>query len=349
MRSPRFLAVTLLLAAVATATPALGKDSPRDKARLLTRTATVLARDGKYVEAVALYEQAYALDPDPILLFNLAVVKEKQGDWVGARDHLQRYLDAEKDRKLQEKGALRLGKVLAAIGTLRVEVDVAGAAVAVDGTLRGRSPLPPIDLAAGRHRVTVSRLGAAPQEREVEIRGREEVGAAFVLAPAEVATPPVAVEPAPPVAVEPALPLLSEPMVPESSPLVADAAAEPGSSLSTWGWVSVGVGAALLAGGATLTVLAAGDRAAVTDARRTDGVIIGVTQRRAAELEERANALTAGSWALYGLGSAAVVAGVTFLVWEGALDSYESPTSGGAAVFVVPTADGAVVGFGATF
>jgi len=344
----RRLVCTLLAALLLLPSPAWAADSPREKAHLLTKTATVLARDGKYDEAVALYEQAYGLDPDPILLFNLGVVKEKQGDLPAARAYLERYLDVEADRKLKEKGALRLGKVLAALGRVRVEVDAVGAAVAVDGTVRGVTPLPPIDLAAGRHAIVVSREGFEPAERVVDVRGGVETPVLFALVPREAPVavgspvtgePPsesaVALPASPPEGFDPQLPLAGA----ASAPL----------SLGTWGWVSTGVGAALLAGGVTLTVLAARDRDAVAGARTEAGVVVSMTQVFAQRLEERANRETAASWALYGVGGAALVAGVTFLVWEHALASWESAPTGAASAFVVPVAGGVLAGVSAGF
>ncbi len=348
----RRLACLLLLLVALPQALAWAGDTPREKARLLTKTATVLARDGKYDEAVALYEQAWALEPDPILLFNLAVVKQKQGDLVGARDYLQRYLDAETDAKLKEKGALRLATVLAALGTVRIEVDVEGAAVAIDGNVRGATPLPPLGLAAGRHTITVTRAGFQPAERVVDVKGGTETPVLFALAPVAGETPSVTaaapVVPSPLPGVEPA-PAVEEPAAaPATEPIATGVAASSSSapsSLGTWGWVSAGTGAALLAGGVALTVLATRDRNAVTGAELQSGVVVGLTQARAQQLETRANRETIGSWALYGLGGAALVAGVTFLVWDHALGTDEpSPT-----VFVTPTADGALAGVAASF
>jgi tetratricopeptide (TPR) repeat protein len=336
----------IVLVGLGMAWPAWGADSPREKARLLGKTATMLARDGKYAEAAALYEQAYAVDPDAILLFNLGVVLEKQGDLPRARDFLQRYLDAEKDPKLKEKGALRLAKVLAKLGRVRVEVDVVGAGVSIDGTLRGETPLAPVDLAEGRHRVVVSHVGYEAVEREVEVRGGVETPLNVTLVPAPPPLPPVAVvAPDPSLAPPPAVPVddalaAAEP-APESVSL-ATAAVESGRPPRfTWGVVAASSGAAIAVGGGVLSWLAQSDRAAVSDARASGGVVTSMTQRRADELEDRANRFTVGSWVLYGVGAAAVVTGVTLLLWP------DDPTP--ASAFAVPVPGGAVVGLGASF
>ena len=172
----RRLACLLLLLVALPQALAWAGDTPREKARLLTKTATVLARDGKYDEAVALYEQAWALEPDPILLFNLAVVKQKQGDLVGARDYLQRYLDAETDAKLKEKGALRLATVLAALGTVRIEVDVEVGAGLGERPPRGVDGQEVLPHPRAERRPLVLRGDRAGEEREREQHAHDGEG-----------------------------------------------------------------------------------------------------------------------------------------------------------------------------
>jgi hypothetical protein len=48
---------------------------------------------GRWGAARAEYEAAYAIDPRPILLFNIASTYRREGDRVNARLHYQRYLD----------------------------------------------------------------------------------------------------------------------------------------------------------------------------------------------------------------------------------------------------------------
>jgi hypothetical protein len=340
-RGGSWVRAAIVLVGLGMAWPAWGADSPREKARLLGKTATMLARDGKYAEAAALYEQAYAVDPDAILLFNLGVVLEKQGDLPRARDFLQRYLDAERDAKLKEKGALRLAKVLAKLGRVRLEVDVAGAGVSVDGTLRGETPLAPIDLAEGRHRVVVSRVGYEAFEREVDVRGGVETPLIVTLVPAPPHVPVVvAAVPEPALAPPPVDPVPADLGAAEPGPgpaiLAADAVVPGRSPRFTWGVVAASSGAVIALGGGVLSWLARSDRAAVSDARTSGGVVTSMTQRRADELEDRANRFTVGSWVLYGAGAAAVATGVTLLLWP--------DESAPATAFVVPIQGGAVVG-----
>lgn len=61
-------------------------------------------REGKFEEAATLLEQAYALDPAPTLLFNLARAQESAGDLEGALATYRQYLAAETNAK--DRGAI---------------------------------------------------------------------------------------------------------------------------------------------------------------------------------------------------------------------------------------------------
>jgi tetratricopeptide (TPR) repeat protein len=63
-------------------------------------------REGRFREAAELLERAYALDPAPILLFNLARALESAGDLSNAVEAYARYVGADpeaKDRRAVEK------------------------------------------------------------------------------------------------------------------------------------------------------------------------------------------------------------------------------------------------------
>lgn len=65
--------------------------------------------------------------------------------------------------------ATRLLRPDLAEGTLVVDVDVAGATISVDGRVRGRSPLGPISVAAGRHEVYVGHVDHQSQTIPVSV------------------------------------------------------------------------------------------------------------------------------------------------------------------------------------
>ena len=56
-------------------------------------------RDGQFAESVKLFTKAYALQPEPVLLYNLARSQEGLGDYPAAVDAYERYLAQAKDVK----------------------------------------------------------------------------------------------------------------------------------------------------------------------------------------------------------------------------------------------------------
>ena len=81
-----------------------------------------------------------------------------------------------------------------------------------------------------------------------------------------------------------------------------------------WPWVLVGGGAAVLAVGVTLLVLGEHDRQEVNNASREEGVITGLTQAEAAELWSTGSMKANAGAALMGIGGAAVLGGLGWLI-----------------------------------
>lgn len=72
---------------------AVSCDNDPDCSRIAAQ-ASQQSRAGQFKEARRLYEAAYALRSDPLLLYNLARVLHKSGHPAEAVDYYQRYLDA---------------------------------------------------------------------------------------------------------------------------------------------------------------------------------------------------------------------------------------------------------------
>ena len=101
----RFIPTTILSLAVALAFPvgSFGappdaskqgdtRDARRERAIQLFRASEGLYREGRFEEAAELLREAYALDPAPTLLYNLARALESAGDLSGAATAYRDYL-----------------------------------------------------------------------------------------------------------------------------------------------------------------------------------------------------------------------------------------------------------------
>jgi tetratricopeptide (TPR) repeat protein len=84
-------AVAPIAAAQATTTTDTGATAPPDAHRLFLRGAAAYG-DARYEEAVSLFEQAYAIAPEPTLLYNLALARERAGHVAAAIETYERFL-----------------------------------------------------------------------------------------------------------------------------------------------------------------------------------------------------------------------------------------------------------------
>ena len=78
--------------------------SQRDRALDLFERGKAAYREGRFEEAVTLLTEAYALEPAPVLLYNLARAQEGLGAFAEAIEAYERYLAAEKE--IPDRGAI---------------------------------------------------------------------------------------------------------------------------------------------------------------------------------------------------------------------------------------------------
>jgi hypothetical protein len=153
------------------------------------------AEEQRYVEALALFQKAYDLSPSYVILYNVGRMAALTGDAARAIHAYECHVeegggDVSPERKAEVAAEVaRLGQEVA---LLRIEVDEAGASVAVDGVAVGRAPLAkPVTVNPGKHRVTVR--GTRSDAREVDLAKGATVALTFDVGPA--ASPPPDGEP----------------------------------------------------------------------------------------------------------------------------------------------------------
>ncbi len=101
------LAIVVLGSSIAAGTAVAGNPSKADRkhAIQLFKQSQEQYRKGQFREAADLLERAYALDPNPTLLFNKARALESAGDAEGTIDAYSRYLEA--DPKAADRAAIQ--------------------------------------------------------------------------------------------------------------------------------------------------------------------------------------------------------------------------------------------------
>ncbi|MCC6898372.1 MAG: PEGA domain-containing protein [Polyangiaceae bacterium] len=137
-----------------------------------------------YVQALALYDRAYALEQNPALLYNRGRALQALGRFPDAQDALEAF-DAQAPDELKARvPKLRelLAEVRAKVSVLSLEANVSGARVLVNSRLVGTTPLgAPLRLNAGLAWVEVTAEGHHPFKQKVELTGGGRVSLSVVL------------------------------------------------------------------------------------------------------------------------------------------------------------------------
>lgn len=292
----------VLLAALCAGAPAVqaANTAVAEQAKTLYEQGVAAFKAGDYPAAAAKFQNAYNLDPSPILLYNLARATEKTGDATGAVKHYKTYLTRFPDA--EDKGEVkRIIEVLEAVlhrqqrrGRLTLLQVPEGAQVRIDETLapapdaQGGWPLTP-----GRHVVVVTTREGQQWKGEVLV---EPGGSAQLTYEAAVVVAP---SPTP------------EPTAPAESGI---------SSMALGGWVAVGTGVAML-GGAAFAFFEAESQASAAQKAREDAAERPASERGA--LQKTFDDARDGRdfWGttyivLGSLGTAATLTGATLLVLD---------------------------------
>ena len=160
--------LSLIFLVVSCLSAPLHAQSNKEKAVTLARAGVALLEEGKLDEALKMFEEAYRLDPVPLLLGHMAKVYEKKGDALKARELYERWVASETDPKRQEKAKARLQELLGRMfGKLTINASPIGALVKVDD-MEVESGVP-IYLLRGTHKVEVTLRNHSPERRTVQV------------------------------------------------------------------------------------------------------------------------------------------------------------------------------------
>lgn len=188
-------------------------DEKRKEAAERFKRGVQLQADGNLDAAVIEFERAYELAPAYQVLFNIAVVYRDKNDRASALRAFERFLSeggAKIDAKKRKDVETEISKLKDVVATITVKVNVAGAEILLDDYPIGKSPLAQsIMVNVGRHKIEASKEGyksdsqlfalAGRDDRSVELTLKEiKKDAPFVAPPPTTTTPPPATTTAPP-------------------------------------------------------------------------------------------------------------------------------------------------------
>jgi len=146
----------------------------------------LLAQQGSLEEAIGEFNQAYALQPHPSVLYNLGQAYAASGHAVEAVETLGRFLEqapaADTERRAQAAALMEYQTQRIGVVSLTVLPD--DATISVDGIAIGRSPLAePIQLVAGNHALVLTHPGYQTRVENLQIVGKHRLGLSLVLQP----------------------------------------------------------------------------------------------------------------------------------------------------------------------
>jgi hypothetical protein len=315
MFSLRGAALRVALAGVLLTTP--GRADDREAAAAIER-GIALRRKHMDVEALADFRHAYALEPTPRALAQLALAEGALARWVPAEGDLLRALAAEDEWIDRQRGTLlvALKEIQSHLSTL----EIAGpehAEVWIDGVLVAQLPAQPLRVPAEHITVELRAPGFEPGRREVDAQAGAITRATIALNAPQVGAPRQALQVAP---------AGSEPLY-HGRPLQR-----------TLAWAGAGAALAFLGGGVAFTLYAA-DRSSLYN---SEPDCLQPTRpancRLYASRLDTAEVLEGVAYSAAGL--AAIASAVLFLT----LPSSTSTRSAQARVWCMPTFGGAVCG-----
>jgi hypothetical protein len=135
--------------------------------------ANQLYQDGRYSDALHLYQAAYDLVPSADILFNIALTKEKVSDFEGCSVDLAQYLRESDDIARKQQAQRRLEACRAkALVPVKVSSLPASAAIFVgegeSRVLKGRTPTR-LELLPGAYLLTIEAPGYVPQTQRLTV------------------------------------------------------------------------------------------------------------------------------------------------------------------------------------
>ncbi len=214
--------------------------------------------DERFTEAADGFREAYRLKPSWKLLYNIGQAEVAGKRYGPALEVFERYLAEggdEVSRDRQQEINKEIERLRGMVGFLKVTAPK-GAVVIVDGVERGTSPLHgDLEVAASvLHTVTARLNGEIVAEETVKVGGGR--------------TASVELLPEAPEEISPSSPPTVSASSTPSTPSITSTSPSP---LKTWGWVSVGIGGALLVGGGITGGLALAKNGDLENACEADG------------------------------------------------------------------------------
>lgn len=327
MRRPSRIASALVaLALLAPSAAVLAQDDAR-RASELAEQAIEAFGAGEVEAAIALYEEAFELVPDPSFAFNLASLYQSVGDLPNAERYFSAYLElfpGATDRADVETALEQIRSELQrGYAQLIVETDPAGATVALVGDVERELGVTPLS------------TWLAPGSASIVLRldGHEEVVRSYnAVAGVRIPVDQTLVAIAEPEPVEPDPNTVTDPIEPDPVVMGPSEPSRDGGSSKVVGFALLGAGVAFVGGG--IGMYFAGSGAADEHNDLVEAIVPGVPgdADEIDRLASQARTLSTSGAVGAGVGLALVGVGTWLVVRDAPAEVAVVPTRGGFAV-----------------
>ncbi len=168
MRSAAVLMLLATATAYAQAPAATGGDVDIAKAHF--NTGQAYYEHGRFEDAAREFEEAYRLSQKAPLLYNVGKSYDGNNDFAHALDAYQRFLAAAPpDNPDRDFATKRIEMLETLVGKVALDGAVAGSAVTLDGKAIGATPLAPVVVNPGRHKLELAHDGYATFRSAVDV------------------------------------------------------------------------------------------------------------------------------------------------------------------------------------
>jgi hypothetical protein len=164
--------------------PVVTGPTPEEQSADLKRQGDTLFMQRDFVGALKAYEQAYALSPNPALLYNRGRALQSLARYPEALDALEQFgKQADEALKAKVAGLADLmADIAAKVATVDVRCNIPGGRILLGGHEVGTTPLAqPIRVNAGRTTLEVLAEGYFPYRKDVDLAGGKKTDLTVIL------------------------------------------------------------------------------------------------------------------------------------------------------------------------
>ena len=308
-------------------TKAVSDDKKKEAGERFNR-GVKLQQDGNLDAAVIEFERAYELSPSTYqVLYNIAVVYRDKGDRASSLRAFERFLVEGKDNidaRRRKDVETEIAKLRDVVATVIIRTPVVGADITLDDLPIGKTPLPqPLLVNVGRHKIEASHEGYRSDTQFVTLAGRDNRTVDLNLKEIKTDAPP------------PATTVIVAPPPTSTATATATMTTPPPPKNESSGYRGLGIGLGI-AGVVGLGIGTGFGLAAKSNWDDVKNKCTPACQTHDQHTKaDRASSFATASTLGFGLGGAALLAGIILIATSGSSD--DSKTGSATRIRVTPT------------